>query len=222
MPRHCHAGANVQTLPCWKCWICWIWRICVSTQPGPLGILLPREEYAEYAKYSFQYAYPFYSAYVLTYDAQNKALVDTLCLKKSNTTQGHICLSSTSDWAYKHQGVMHISSWPFVPKKLQLSNCQDYVFILLPGMSDGAFQLRIHNTCSASCFFFSQLIQWPTLEWKHTIVHKFQGWRNTKVAGDQVILCMFAIFCILCIYCIFFLWFYLVIAQLGWMCASPP
>ena len=40
---------------------------------------------------------------------------------------------------------MRISSWPFVPKKLQLSNRQDYVFIRPPGISDGAFQLRIDN-----------------------------------------------------------------------------
>jgi hypothetical protein len=38
------------------------------------GILIPQEEYAEYAKYSFQYAYSIYSAYLLTSDAQNKAL----------------------------------------------------------------------------------------------------------------------------------------------------
>jgi hypothetical protein len=66
---------------------------------------MPREEYAEYAKYSFQYAYSVYSAYLLTYDAQNKALLDTLRLKKSNTTQDHICLLlHSSDWAYKISG----------------------------------------------------------------------------------------------------------------------
>jgi hypothetical protein len=41
---------------------------------------------------------------------------------------------------------MCISSWPIVPKKLQLSNSQDYVFILPPGISDEAFQLRTDNT----------------------------------------------------------------------------
>ncbi len=82
----------------------------------------------------------------LIYDAQNKALLDTLRLKKSNTTQSHICLYSTLLIGHtKHRSVMRISSWPFVPKKLQLSNRQDYVFIRLPGISDGAFQLRIDN-----------------------------------------------------------------------------
>jgi hypothetical protein len=80
------------------------------------------------------------------YHAQNKALLDTLRLKNSNTTQGHICLYSTLLIGHtKHRGVMRISLWPFVPKKLQLSNRQDYVFIRPPGISDGAFQLRIDN-----------------------------------------------------------------------------
>jgi hypothetical protein len=105
-----------------------------------LGILMPREEYAEYAQYSFQFAYSAYSAYILIYDAQNKALLDTLCLKKSNTTQGHICLYSTLLIGHtKYRGVMRISSWPLVHKKLQLSNRQDYVFVQPPGISDGAF-----------------------------------------------------------------------------------
>jgi hypothetical protein len=89
---------------------------------------MPQAEYVEYAKYSFVYSV--YSAYLLIYAEQNKAFLDTLCLKKSNTTQGYICLYSTLLIGHtKYWGVMLISSWPFVPKKLQLSNCQDNVFI---------------------------------------------------------------------------------------------
>ncbi len=40
---------------------------------------------------------------------------------------------------------MHISSWPFVPRKSQQSNRQDYVFIRQPGISDCTFQLRMDN-----------------------------------------------------------------------------
>jgi hypothetical protein len=40
---------------------------------------------------------------------------------------------------------MCIYSWPFVPRKLQQFNCQDYVFIQPPGISDSAFQLRMDN-----------------------------------------------------------------------------
>jgi hypothetical protein len=50
---------------------------------------------------------------------------------------------------------MRISSWPFVPRKLQQSNQQDMVFIRPPGISDGAFQLRIDNIwfCKVLLFF---------------------------------------------------------------------
>ena len=40
---------------------------------------------------------------------------------------------------------MRVSSWPMVPKKLQQTNRQDMVFIRPPGISDGAFQLRMDN-----------------------------------------------------------------------------
>ena len=40
---------------------------------------------------------------------------------------------------------MRISSFPFASRKLQQSNCQDYVFIRSPGISEGAFQLRMDN-----------------------------------------------------------------------------
>jgi hypothetical protein len=49
--------------------------------------------------------------------------------------------------------VIRISSWPFVLKKLHLSDRQDYVFIRQPGISDGAFQLRMNNT-----WFFKLLL----------------------------------------------------------------
>jgi hypothetical protein len=45
----------------------------------------------------------------------------------------------------QHKGHMRVSSWPFVPRKLQQTIRQDMVFIRPPGMSDGAFQLRIDN-----------------------------------------------------------------------------
>lgn len=45
----------------------------------------------------------------------------------------------------EHAGQMRISSLPFVPKKLKRSNRQDMVFIRPPGISEGAFQLRMDN-----------------------------------------------------------------------------
>ncbi len=85
---------------------------------------------------------------MVTHGVQNKALLDTLCHQKfnnkSNTTQGHIYLFSTLLIGHKeHWGKMLISSLPCVPKKWQQS--QDWVFILLPGISNCAFQLRVQN-----------------------------------------------------------------------------
>jgi hypothetical protein len=55
-------------------------------------------EYVEYAEsadfiynaYSLNTTYSAYSACCMTHDAQNRAFLDTLRLKKSNTTQGFI------------------------------------------------------------------------------------------------------------------------------------
>ena len=82
----------------------------------------------------------------LTYVEQNRALLDTVCLHQSNNNQGHIFIYSTLLIGHtKHQGRMRVSSWPFLPKKSQQTNRQDMVFILLPGISDGLFQLRMDN-----------------------------------------------------------------------------
>ena len=80
------------------------------------------------------------------YAEQNHALLETLRLHLSNNTQGHIVLYTTLLIGHtKHKGQMRVSSWPFVPKKLQQTNRQDMVFIRPPGISDGAFQLRMDN-----------------------------------------------------------------------------
>ncbi len=80
------------------------------------------------------------------YVEQNRALLDTLRMHQSNNTWGHIVLYSTLLIGHrKHKGKMRISSWPFVPRKLQQTNRQDMVIIRLPGISDGAFQLRMDN-----------------------------------------------------------------------------
>ena len=82
----------------------------------------------------------------LKYDEQNRALLDTLRVHRSNNTPGHIVLYSTLVIGHtQHAGQMRVSSCPFVPRKLQQSNRQDMVFIRPPGISDGAFQLRMDN-----------------------------------------------------------------------------
>ncbi len=70
----------------------------------------------------------------------------TLCIDPSNNNRGHIVLYSTLLIGHtQHKGHMHLSSWPFVPRKLQQTNRQDMVFIRQPGITDGAFQLRMDN-----------------------------------------------------------------------------
>ncbi len=49
---------------------------------------------------------------------------------------------------FTHVGLstrLEVSSWPFAANNLQKTNRQDMVFIHPPGISDGAFQLRIDN-----------------------------------------------------------------------------
>ena len=94
----------------------------------------------------------------------------------------------------------HFSSWPFVSKKLQTSNRQDMVFIRPPGISQGAFELRMGNIWFRSCSSCSNYVQKQTLEWWSSIVPMSLCWRSTVGQEDQVI---FYIFCIFCIFCIF-------------------
>ncbi len=77
------------------------------------------------------------------YAEQNRALLDTL---RSNNNRGHVVLYATLLIGHtQHKCHMRVSSWPFVPRQSQQTNRQDMVFIRLPGISDGAFQLRMDN-----------------------------------------------------------------------------
>ena len=78
------------------------------------------------------------------YCSQNRALLDTLRIQQSNRNTGHIILYSTLLLGHtQHPDYMRMSSWPFVSKQLRKSNRQDNVFLRLPGISEGAFQLRM-------------------------------------------------------------------------------
>jgi hypothetical protein len=81
------------------------------------------------------------------YAEQNRDLLDTLRIHQSNNNR--IILSHTPPSSLgihsTHEGHMRVSSWPFVPRKLQQTNRQDMVFIRPPGIFDGAFQLRMDN-----------------------------------------------------------------------------
>ncbi len=63
------------------------------------------------------------------------------------TYAGHALLYSTLLIGHIQQpGYMRLSSWPFVARKLPVPNRQDMVFVRPPGISDGAFQLRMGNS----------------------------------------------------------------------------
>ena len=77
---------------------------------------------------------------------QNRALLDTLQKLSSTGGTGHIVVFNTLAIGHtKHPNEQRISSWPFAVKKLRGANRQDFVFIRPPGISHGAFELRMDN-----------------------------------------------------------------------------
>jgi hypothetical protein len=60
--------------------------------------------------------------------------------------KGHIALFNTLAIGHtKHANEQRISCHPFVKKQLRGANRQDFVFIRPPGISHGAFALRMDN-----------------------------------------------------------------------------
>ena len=73
--------------------------------------------------------------------------VDTQRKLRSTRGSGHIVLFNTLAIGHtKHPNEHRISSsWPFAAKKLRGANSQDFVFMHPPGISHGAFELRMDN-----------------------------------------------------------------------------
>jgi hypothetical protein len=102
---------------------------------------------------------------------------------------------------------MRVSSWPFVPKSLKQTNRQDMVFIRPPGISDGAFQLRIDNVwfCKLLLLFKIDTMTDAGMK-KHdcafvSVLEEYNGHRRPGIA---LILCVFCIFYIFHVFCIFY------------------
>ena len=142
----------IHRTPLWACLLSrWTGVISVFTASSDQN-RYKYEIYVSYAKYE-QYANRLSYMHILhivhinpKYDEQNRALLDTLRIHRSNNNQGHIVLYTTLLIGHtQHPGHMRVSSRPMVPKKLQQTNRQDWVFIRPPGISDGAFQLRMDN-----------------------------------------------------------------------------
>ncbi len=80
------------------------------------------------------------------YHLQNGALLDTLHKLYSFQGRGHIAVFNTLATGHtKYSGEQRVPSFPFAVSRLGASNRQDFVFILPPGISHGAFQLRMVN-----------------------------------------------------------------------------
>ena len=127
------------------------------------------------------------------YAEQNRALLDTLRLHPSNNNQGHIVLYSTLLIGHrKHKGHMRISSWPFVPRKLQQTNRQDMVFIRPPGISDGAFQLRMDNIWFCKLLLLFKMHIKTDTGSSTTSVPMFQCWKSTRATKTRSYFAYFA------------------------------
>ena len=86
----------------------------------------------------------FYLCYL--FYLQNRALLDTLRKLRSTGGTGHIVIFNTLAIGHtKHPNEQRISCWPFAGEKPRKSNRQDFVFIRPPGISHGAFELRMDN-----------------------------------------------------------------------------
>jgi hypothetical protein len=106
----------------------------------------------------------FYLLYIC--DLQNRGLLDTLRKLKSTGGSGEIVVFNTLAIGHtKHPHEQRISSWPF-NKKLKGSNRQDHVFIRPPGISHGAFELRMDNIWFCKVLLLFQIESKTDLGWK--------------------------------------------------------
>lgn len=77
---------------------------------------------------------------------QVRRLLDTLQMRRSARSSGHLLLYSTLLLGHtEYTGKQRISCWPFTTKQLRTSNRQDLVFIRPPGIETGGFTLKIDN-----------------------------------------------------------------------------
>ena len=98
---------------------------------------------------------------------QNRALLNTLRKLRSTGGTGHIAIFNTLAIGHtKHPNEQRISSWPFAVKKLRGSNRQDFVFIRPPGISHGAFELRMDNVWFCKVLLLFQIESKTELGWK--------------------------------------------------------
>ena len=137
-----------------------------------------------------------YYIYCLFY-LQNRALLDTLRKLRSTGGTGHIVIFNTLAIGHtKHPNEQHISSWPFAVKKLRHSNRQDFVFIRPPGISYGAFELRMDNVWFCKILLLFQVESKTDLGLKRhscAFVSVLEEYTGPRRPGELLILLMILI-----------------------------
>ena len=128
---------------------------------------------------------------------QNHALLDTLRKLRSTGGWGHIIIFNTLAIGHtKHPNEQHISSWPFVAKTLRGANCQDFVFIRPPGISHGAFELRMDNIWFCKILLLLQVESKTDLGLKRhscALVSVLEEYTGPQQQGELLILLMLLI-----------------------------
>jgi len=119
---------------------------------------------------------------------QNRGLLETLRKLKSTGGSGHIVIFNTLAIGHtKHPHEQRISSWPFPGEKLRASNRQDFVFIRPPGISHGAFQLRMDNVWFCKVLLLFQIESKTDLGWKRhscAFVSVLEEYTGPRRAGE--------------------------------------
>ena len=157
------------------------------------------------------------------YCSQNRALLDTLRIQQSNRNTGHIILYSTLLLGHtQHPDYMRMSSWPFVSKQLRKSYRQDNVFLRLPGISEGAFQLRMWNIWFYKLLLLFKIRSKTDAEIRDpdcVYVYVLEEYTGKRRKGDilQIYIWSLSLGCILRIYLIFIWFLFLFFSISAWV-----
>ncbi len=121
---------------------------------------------------------------------QNRALLDTLQKLRSTRGSGHI-FNMLAIGHTKHPNEQRISSWPFAAKKVRGANRQrqDFVFIRPPGISHGAFEIRMDNVWFCKILLLFQVGSKPDLGLKrHSCASVLEEYAGPRRPVESLIL----------------------------------
>ena len=93
--------------------------------------------------------------------------MNTLRKLRSTGGTGHVVIFNTLAIGHTmHPNEQRISSHPFAVKTLRGSNRQDFVFIRPPGISHGAYELRMDNVWFCKVLLLFEVESKTDLGWK--------------------------------------------------------